>query len=93
MTLRPILAAAFLVTAAPVALAQEAGTWSTFHGNLAAQKFSPATQITPENVGRLEKAWEVHTGDLSDGRGELPPSFFMVRPMRLRGTSTSVTRT
>lgn len=86
MTLHPILAAAFLITAAPAALAQEAGTWSTFHGNLAAQKFSPATQITPENVGRLEKAWEVHTGDLSDGRGELPPSFFNVTPLFVNDT-------
>jgi quinoprotein glucose dehydrogenase len=26
--------------------------WSTFNGDLAAQKYSPLTQITPENVGR-----------------------------------------
>ena len=46
--------------------------WSTFNGDLAAQKYSPLTQITPENVGRLKVAWRTHTGDVSAG-GRAPP--------------------
>lgn len=64
----------------------EAQTWSTFHGNLAAQKYSTASQITPENVGSLEKAWEVHTGDVSDGTDGTPPSFFNATPLFVNDT-------
>ena len=63
------------------ALAQEdnipapsgAGTWATFNGELNAQKYSPAAQITPDNVGSLTKAWEVHTGDVSTGNDKNGP--------------------
>jgi quinoprotein glucose dehydrogenase len=37
--------------------------WDSFGGNAGAQKFSPATQITPQNVGKLKVAWSIHTGD------------------------------
>jgi quinoprotein glucose dehydrogenase len=56
---------------AGAASAQEA-QWTTFNGDLAAQKYSPLTQITPENVGTLKRVWTVHTGDVSTGNG--PPS-------------------
>lgn len=46
--------------------AQEA-TWSTFNGDLRAQKYSPLTQITPENVGNLAVAWQTRTGDVAQG--------------------------
>ena len=46
--------------------------WYTFNGNLENQKYSQADQITPQNVGKLQKAWEVHTGDVSDGSGKIP---------------------
>src|SRR3546814_9906239 len=35
-----------------------------------ARRFSPLTQITPDNVGKLERAWLVHTGDLPSERAE-----------------------
>jgi len=41
--------------------------WYTFNGDLMDQKYSEADQITTQNVGRLAKAWEVHTGDVSNG--------------------------
>lgn len=60
-----LAAAAVLATSlAGAALAQD---WSTFNGDLKAQKFSPLDQITPENVGELTEAWSLHTGDVSDG--------------------------
>jgi quinoprotein glucose dehydrogenase len=47
-----------------------AQTWDAFGGNQQAQKYSTATQITPENVGNLKKAWDIHTGDVSSGPHE-----------------------
>jgi len=41
--------------------------WYTFTGQLNAQKYATAEQITPDNVGQLRAAWEMHTGDVSDG--------------------------
>ena len=64
---RALLAVLFLLPSLP-ALAQ-GQVWATFNGDLRAQKYSPETQITPQNVQNLTKAWEVHTGDVSDGVG------------------------
>ncbi len=61
----------------PVATQQ----WSTFNGNLAAQKFATATQITPENVGQLKTAWQFKTGDVSDGNGKLPATVWSATPL------------
>jgi quinoprotein glucose dehydrogenase len=38
--------------------------WPDYGGTNAAWRFSPLTQITPDNVGNLRKVWEVHTGGL-----------------------------
>ncbi|MCK2043218.1 pyrroloquinoline quinone-dependent dehydrogenase [Chromohalobacter sp. TMW 2.2308] len=56
-------------------------TWDSFHGQLNAQKYSPLDQINADNVGDLEKAWEVHTGDVSDGSGDLPPTVWSATPV------------
>lgn len=52
--------------------------WSTYNGDLAAQKFSPLKQITPQNVGNLTVAWRTHTGDVSSGGP--PPTGMHNRP-------------
>ena len=39
----------------PDAWMETPGTWATFNGDLKAQKYSPASQITPDNVGDLAK--------------------------------------
>lgn len=45
-----------------------AGTdWPAYGGTYAAQRYSPLGQITPDNVGKLERAWVYHTGDLPEG--------------------------
>ena len=67
-----ILSAALLFCAGAVG-AQDRG-WATFNGDLRAQKFSPLTEITPENVGELEVAWRTHTGDVWPRRGGPRPS-------------------
>ena len=76
------LAGALAATAAHAA----DGTWSTFNGDLAAQKYSPAAQITPENVGDLTKLWEVRTGDVSDGSGDKPATVWSATPLFVNDT-------
>jgi quinoprotein glucose dehydrogenase len=94
----PVAAAAAAATLAqnrpapaPAAAAQaggvdEASTWSTFNGDLAAQKFSTAGQITPANVDDLQVAWELHTGDKSDGKGKLPTTDWSATPIFVNDT-------
>lgn len=46
----------------------EAGEdWPAYGGTHHALRYSPLTQITKQNVGRLEKIWEFRTGDLPTG--------------------------
>jgi alcohol dehydrogenase (cytochrome c) len=34
--------------------------WLTYHGDYQARRYSPLTQITPSNVGRLTPVWTIH---------------------------------
>ena len=61
-------------------------TWATFNGDLMAQKYSVADQITPQNVGNLQKVWEYHTGDVSDGSGDVPMSVWSATPLFVNDT-------
>lgn len=61
-------------------------TWYTFNGDLQAQKFSTATQITPANVQKLKMAWQLHTGDVSDGDGKLPATVWSATPLFVNNT-------
>ncbi len=61
-------------------------SWATFNGDLRAQKYSPATQITPDNVGNLEQVWEYHTGDVSDGSGDVPMTVWSATPLFVNDT-------
>ncbi|EML5675100.1 pyrroloquinoline quinone-dependent dehydrogenase [Enterobacter hormaechei] len=56
-------------------------TWDSFHGQLNAQKYSPLTQITADNVSKLTKVWEFHTGDASDGKGDTPATVWSATPI------------
>ncbi len=38
--------------------------WPAYGGTYSARRYSPLVQITPENVGKLERAWLFHTQDL-----------------------------
>jgi quinoprotein glucose dehydrogenase len=41
--------------------------WPAYGGSYAAQRYSPLGQITPGNVGKLQRAWVYHTGDMPAG--------------------------
>jgi quinoprotein glucose dehydrogenase len=77
--------AGLLALSATAALAQEQ-TWYTFNGDLKAQKYATADQITPANVQDLETAWQMHTGDVSDGTGGLPASDWSATPLFVNDT-------
>jgi quinoprotein glucose dehydrogenase len=82
-------AAAGLALAAvsgPAGAQDQNQTWSTFNGDLEAQKYSTATQITPDNVGKLAMAWQLHTGDVSDGSGGKPTSDWSATPLFVNDT-------
>jgi quinoprotein glucose dehydrogenase len=70
----------------PQTLTPDYAGWSTFNGDLAAQKYSSAGQITPQNVGNLKKAWEFHTGDLAKKGGKIPETYFEATPIFANNT-------
>lgn len=72
--------------AAQIAGATHYDGWYTFNGNLENQKYSEADQITPQNVGELQKVWEVHTGDVSDGSGKIPLTDWSATPLFVNDT-------
>lgn len=60
----------------PTLAMREAGEdWPAWGGSIHGDKYSPLTQITPENVGELERIWEFHTGDLPgpEAKGKYSP--------------------
>lgn len=75
------LSALIVGLAIPSAALAQDGTWPTFNGNLAAQKYAPAAEITPENVSKLEKIWDYHTCDMSDGSGNVPATVWSGTPI------------
>ncbi|HMJ82372.1 MAG TPA: hypothetical protein VK504_04355, partial [Vicinamibacterales bacterium] len=44
------------VAAVATLLAQD-GEWLTYSGSFSSHRFSPLTQLTPSNVGRLKPVW------------------------------------
>src|ERR1700751_639817 len=42
-----------------------ASAWEFWGGDRGGQRFSELTQITPDNVGNLVRAWTFHSGDLA----------------------------
>ncbi len=47
-------------------LKEDGSKWLTFGGNYANHRFSPLTQVTPENVQRLQPQWTFQTGTLGN---------------------------
>ncbi|PIO96149.1 membrane-bound PQQ-dependent dehydrogenase, glucose/quinate/shikimate family [Pleomorphomonas carboxyditropha] len=51
-------------TLADPSLRQAGADWPAYGGSESARRYSPLTQITPDNAGQLKRVWAVHTGDL-----------------------------
>ncbi|MFT4518396.1 MAG: quinoprotein glucose dehydrogenase [Halioglobus sp.] len=75
------LSAAMVVIAADVG-----GDWPVYAGDHGGTRFSPLTQINPENLDQLELAWEYHTGDSSLQKKDVPPSSFLATPLLYNNT-------
>jgi quinoprotein glucose dehydrogenase len=54
--------------------------WLAYGGENAA-KYSPMADINRDNVKQLQVAWQHHSGDISDGRGEWGFSSLQVTPL------------
>lgn len=44
--------------------------WPAYGGSNSARRFSPLNQINRDNVAKLQKAWEFHSGDLPTARAK-----------------------
>ena len=60
--------------------------WPEYGGNKGGLRYSPLTQISRENVGGLEVAWDYRHGDRSDGSGEYSRTAFQATPIVADGT-------
>jgi quinoprotein glucose dehydrogenase len=71
----------------PIDYAGPTADWLEYGGSAGGERYSPLTQITPENVEHLEVSWTYHTGDVSDGRGEVrSTTAFEATPILVEGT-------
>ncbi|UQY36095.1 membrane-bound PQQ-dependent dehydrogenase, glucose/quinate/shikimate family [Pseudomonas fulva] len=59
--------------------------WPAYGGSKQSDRYSSADLITPENAGKLEKAWEFHTGDLP-GDGDPHELTNQVTPLKVGNT-------
>ena len=67
---------AFLVWAAPVLGQTEHGEWRSYHGDKKGTRYSPLDQITRENAGDLEIAWQWRMdnfGNRLEAKSEVTP--------------------
>ena len=62
-----LLGAAAVSGCASQPSSSEVDGWAYYGHDAGGMRHSPLTQITRSNVSRLQVAWTVHTGDVSDG--------------------------
>ena len=67
-------------------LPQTSGNWPFYAGDAGGSRYSPLDQISTANVSELKPAWEIHTGDVSDGSNGRPKSEFETTPIVINGT-------
>ncbi len=60
--------------------------WPEYGGDKGGLRYSPLTQITPENVKALEVAWVYRHGDVSDGTDGTTRTSFNATPIVTHGT-------
>ena len=77
-----ILSATICLGVAGAALADE---WTSYGRDPGGTRFSPLTQVTPENVGRLHEVWTFHTGDVVAAPNGNGRSGFETTPLLVDG--------
>ena len=69
------------------AASRPATDWADYAGNKGGTRFSPASQITPENVSELDVAWTYRTGDLPENHSNSrAPQMFEATPLQIGDT-------
>jgi quinoprotein glucose dehydrogenase len=68
-----------------VAANHDATSWTSYGGSNLSNKFTPARQITPDNVAQLEEAWHFRTGDNKPDDAEYAYAF-QNTPLMVDGT-------
>jgi quinoprotein glucose dehydrogenase len=63
-----------------------AGDWAFYGGDAGGTRYSALDQINKGNVTQLKPAWELHTGDVSDGSDGRRKSEFETTPIVIHGT-------
>ena len=86
MRMLAILGAIGLLSDMSAAAAGEAGDWTFYGGDAGGSRYSALDQINRGNVTQLRPAWELHTGDVSDGSDGRPKSEFETTPIVVAGT-------
>jgi len=87
MRMLVILSAIGLMSAvSPVAAGEAAADWAFYGGDAGGSRYSALDQINRGNVTELKPAWELHTGDVSDGSDGRPKSEFETTPIVVAGT-------
>ncbi|MEI6099111.1 MAG: glucose/quinate/shikimate family membrane-bound PQQ-dependent dehydrogenase [Alphaproteobacteria bacterium] len=61
------------------------GDWHQYGRTNYGQRYSPLTQITPENVASLQTAWTFQTGDVKQP-GDIGETTYQVTPIKVDGT-------
>ena len=61
------------------------GDWHFYGGTQFGQHYSPLTQITAENVAKLQEAWTYRTGDLRRSE-DVPETTYQVTPLKAGDT-------
>ena len=59
------------------------GEWHAYGRTAAGQRWSPLAQITPDNVSRLQVAWQFRTGDLRGRPGDPTETTDEVTPLKI----------
>src|SRR5580704_15004929 len=76
------LSAAICVSLGAAAMADE---WASYGRDPEGTRFSPLTQIRPENVSRLHAVWTFHTGDIATAPNGDGRSGFETTPLLVDG--------
>ena len=59
--------------------------WPQYGRDQEGTRYAPLDQINRDNVAYLERAWEYHTGDFSDGSDGRPATTFQATPILVDG--------
>src|SRR5881409_4290248 len=81
-----LLVSALLLGLAPAALDAQEVDWSANGRDAQGTRYSPASQITRENVTRLEVAWTYRTGETDPRFKTEKPTAFEATPLVVDGT-------